>query len=930
MSRRYLFGPSTAAFADQKLHPQRKAGACLTYNPTGDADLLVRATDDWQTIAARFPAGWQPDFIVLNLGYTCVPACLWTAPVPLIGLAPDWNLLWHAYRHRLRQCDLVLTDTLGVETLLREGIPHALAANLFGCDRSYVEEPWPEVPRDLDILFVGNFNPAVQRQRLPWLARVARLAGRRNVLLAGNVFGADYRRLLARARIVFNYANRGECNLRVFEAAAAGALLFQEEGNREVPALFRHRQECVYYNSDNLESVLDHFLEHEDERRPIAEAARAAVRQYAFSHLWEQHLERIEAQWPALQERARLRFVPAVAEALRGRTWEVLGTSLGDDPNLAQDLRRSLARRPDAALRNALGVLAGQGLDTANSSPQKRWRKKKKQPRQQDTLPPGSDASHPEGNGKQKPAALALAHFRTALAREPADVLAGLNAAEALDQLGKVPQAVAQARAALRKLEESSTLAPANLDVCHFPPAFDLFRVEWERAAWTNAGQSQTEAAAKRDLLRWRLHGLLAEWTGDLEHYRQAQQARPDLWPTSAALGCAFGRAGRPADAVVNLRAALADNPFDAAAAQALFHALGECGDTTAQQALAAERRSLAAALGQNESPPPAADAPAAPAEQDGWLQRLSREEFHRRFGSPDTGRALCGYTNAVDTRVVLTLLLHARPRRVLEIGTALGHMTANLTEWTPDDAVIFSLGTTADLAVPTAEPQRYETPQRQQFGCLANAFGKVAKVCFITADSLTYDFARLGGIDFAFIDGAHDSYQGDRRRLPLLQRSLHLSHEKDSIVRKLYALLVQCHRRLGQGDLELAACRKAREFFPDDVELLFQEGLMRRERGDRAGARACWTRLLRPRPAQHFASIDTGLCGYKARHNLAVLSLEEGDLAGAEAHWRAAVQEQPGFAPARLGLGEVYRRQRRWTEFEQAAGKLAASGQAL
>ncbi len=146
---------------------------------------------------------------------------------------------------------------------------------------------------------------------------------------------------------------------------------------------------------------------------------------------------------------------------------------------------------------------------------------------------------------------------------------------------------------------------------------------------------------------------------------------------------------------------------------------------------------------------------------------------------------------------------------------------------------------------------------------------------------------------------------------VPLLQRSLALSHKKDSIVRKLYALLVQCHRRLGQGELAVAACREKREFYPDDVELLFQEGLVRRERGDRAGAKACWSGLPRRRSAEHFASIDTGLCGYKARHNLAILCLEEGDLAGAEGHWRAALHEQPGFAPARLGLREVARRSR-------------------
>src|SRR5205807_214149 len=44
------------------------------------------------------------------------------------------------------------------------------------------------------------------------------------------VFGDEYRKLLSRARIVFNRSIRGECNKRVFEAAATGALLFQCRG----------------------------------------------------------------------------------------------------------------------------------------------------------------------------------------------------------------------------------------------------------------------------------------------------------------------------------------------------------------------------------------------------------------------------------------------------------------------------------------------------------------------------------------------------------------------------------------------------------------------------------------------------------------------------------------------------------------------------
>jgi tetratricopeptide (TPR) repeat protein len=160
---------------------------------------------------------------------------------------------------------------------------------------------------------------------------------------------------------------------------------------------------------------------------------------------------------------------------------------------------------------------------------------------------------------------------------------------------------------------------------------------------------------------------------------------------------------------------------------------------------------------------------------------------------------------------------------------------------------------------------------------------------------------------------------------LPLLRRSLERSHPSDSIVRKLYALIVQGHRQLGQQAEALAACRTGREYYPDDTELLFQEGVVRRELGDLLGAETCLLRLPGTLEGAHFASVDAGLRGYKARHNLAVIYHEQGRLAEAEAQWRAALVEQPEFIPAWLGLGELYLVQGRWSDLEEVCTRLAA-----
>src|SRR5262245_56953972 len=115
MSPRYLFGPVTPAFADQTLGALRASGECLAFGPAADVDLDVGPDAPWEQIEARLPEGWRPDFVALWLPYAVVPEELWSAPVPLVGLAADWNLNFHHYRLRLPLLELALTDAAGVE-----------------------------------------------------------------------------------------------------------------------------------------------------------------------------------------------------------------------------------------------------------------------------------------------------------------------------------------------------------------------------------------------------------------------------------------------------------------------------------------------------------------------------------------------------------------------------------------------------------------------------------------------------------------------------------------------------------------------------------------------------------------------------------------------------------------------------------------------
>jgi GT2 family glycosyltransferase/predicted Zn-dependent protease len=1239
---RHLFGPVSGEFSSLYLTAARRRGDCLAFGPEAGAevDLAVGPADSWDAVLARLPSDWRPEFVALWLPYAAVPAGLWASPVPLVGLAADYNLLWHQYvHHQLPCCDLVLTDAPGVEALGRAGISHARAANLYGLGKPFLDEPaeWPT--RDIDVLFVGNLSPAVQRQRLPWLARLSRLAERWKVCIAQGVHGEEYRALLRRSRVVFNRSARGECNQRAFEAAAGGALLFQEVENREVGQFFRAGEECVCYSDSDLERLLEHALLHEEERAAIAARGRErALREGGYDALWTKALETVQSEWPLCRERAERRLKSGPMPGLASRVWARLsGAPSAQDPALEADLRADADSFPfDAGRHRALGLTA---------------------------------------HGPAE----ALARYRRAFACDPLDSLAGLGLAEALLAAGQATPAADAARSALAALERSQASAASGLDGPPHPGGFEALRVEWEAAVWRHAGDAAAEAGAKRSLLRSRLHSLLADLTGDLSHFHEAVLARPDLPTARAALGCALARAGRLAEALPHLRLAVEAQPFDAPAARALYQVLSDIGDRAGARQLARRRRLLHRSAPGSvpaepwfEGAPPAGEELAsvvvlccneldatraclesvlrhtrAPYElvpvdngstdgtpeylaevqrrpgpvrvavirnaenrgfprganqgiaasrgayvvlvnndcavTPGWLdglvgwavaegqpvglvgpvsnyapapqhvpagyrdlsgldafatahraqhagkalqvERLTgfcllvRRDVLAKVGALDEGYGpgffedddLCVRAREAGFRLLLAqdVYVHHEGSRTFKsqhIDTAAAlrenferfrgkwgearaagyHLPAaaaaapavpavpaapaapsangqaangqhrprvsltmivrneegNLPDCLRgldqlfDEIVVVDTGSTdgtkavaeslgakvfdfpwvddfaaarnAALDRATGEwafwldaDDRLDAENREKLKALFAALpdGNAAYVLKCRCvphgpggSAMVVDHVRLFRRDpavrwehrvheqvlmpvrraghpvhFTDVRIDHVGYADPALRgrklerdlrllrlelaerpddpftlfnagsvsnelgkpadaIPALRRSLELSHPSDSIVRKLYAMIAQCHRRLGQAPEALAACKEGRRHYPEDAELLFVEALARQETGDPDGAEGCLRRLIGGGEGEHFASVDAGLRGFKARYHLGALLSARGRGAEAEAQWRSALAEEPGYWPARLGLAELYLGAGDWGALGREVAELGAA----
>jgi tetratricopeptide (TPR) repeat protein len=514
----------------------------LCYGPEPAPLRWDPAVNSYAELAAQFPAGWKPDALFCaSLEYVPVPVGIEEADCFTVGIVGDWNLGAQAVGLIGGAFDLLVADGSGCERLRSLGFDNVVYAPLWGYDPR-VFRRLPGVKRDLDIVLVGNFNHEVQRERARWLARVARMSRKHRVCLTSGIYGEDYVRLLNRARIVFNRSIRGEINMRVYEAAACGALLMYERENGEIRDLFRDGKECVLYD-DDLEERIEWYLSNDDERERIAEAAARRVRGHTWAHSSAQILDAVEAAMKTIEIGANrtLRSLPEPERALgRACQWLLTPTHGG---TRALDALAEMAGDPDSGVETDNAVLLN-ALACAQAE---------------------AGLAMTEGSaGRASALRSAVETISRALALRPGYVAAEFNRAHFLLAHGES----AAAEEALRQAVTWLRAGELRVEQLHgpYPTKFDSFRTELEAISATCRTGTETWIAAMRSLLVWRSAELLSDLayeSGDLGEAlawaRTAVSVRPDLGATRYRLARALFASGNLLDAETEYRHALAD-----------------------------------------------------------------------------------------------------------------------------------------------------------------------------------------------------------------------------------------------------------------------------------------------------------------------------------------------------------------------------------
>ena len=152
------------------------------------------------------------------------------------------------------------------------------------------------------------------------------------------------------------------------------------------------------------------------------------------------------------------------------------------------------------------------------------------------------------------------------------------------------------------------------------------------------------------------------------------------------------------------------------------------------------------------------------------------------------------------------------------------------------------------------------------------------------------------------------------------LKQCLDVSDPNESQVRKAYALLVNALSQNERYQEAWKYCSEGIAHFPSDKELLFRQAMLHHHFGRLNEAERTYLRVLEEQADRHFTSIDVGLCGYKTRHNLAVVYDDMAKHEQAEEQWRMIIKEMPTYITAWKCLGETLLKANKLEQVEQLA----------
>ena len=246
-----------------------------------------------QTILKDLPEGWEPDLVIIfYIESNIIPLDIESSPYPVIGLLFDWYTCASSLKDTFKRFDYIfLGDRKGLDIFRKSGFTRIINIPHHGFSPTF-HKKLPHAEKIYDITFIGSLNHDIHQQRAQWLYRLAKLSDRYKIQILTNVYAEEYVKILNQSKITFNYTITGAMNMRAYEAAACGSLLFTEKSNTEITDYLTDREDCILYDEHNFEELLEYYLKNDNERNRIIDNAYKKIQNYSYKKLMERILNK--------------------------------------------------------------------------------------------------------------------------------------------------------------------------------------------------------------------------------------------------------------------------------------------------------------------------------------------------------------------------------------------------------------------------------------------------------------------------------------------------------------------------------------------------------------------------------------------------------------------------------------------------------------
>ena len=175
-----------------------------------------------------------------------------------------------------------------------------------------------------------------------------------------------------------------------------------------------------------------------------------------------------------------------------------------------------------------------------------------------------------------------------------------------------------------------------------------------------------------------------------------------------------------------------------------------------------------------------------------------------------------------------------------------------------------------------------------------------------------------------------HDDVGNFAEAEQFLQQCLRVSTGEETHVGKVYSLLVNSIKGQGRLEAALEVASHALTLFASDKELRFRRSIIYLDLNRLEEAARDMEQVIHEPIDRTFQSLDKGITGHKAFHNLAVIYEQLERHQDAENCWQQAIQICPEFSGSWLALTRLYLKRGRMAAAEKLQARLPQAHQNL